>query len=54
MMSELKNQENLKKALADGYKLMSSVNLALAEEGLAADNSSFELCEQILAESEEN
>ena len=53
-MPELKNKkkEDLYSILAEGYKIMSSVNLALSEEGLSSDNASLELCEQILAESE--
>ena len=51
-MPENKKIDNLKQALSDGYKTMSSVNLALAEQGLAIDNASLELCEQILAERE--
>lgn len=53
-MPELeKNDMNeLKKALADGYKEMSSVNLALAEEALSSDNKALLQCEQILAECE--
>ena len=38
--------------LAKGYETMSSVNLTLAEEGIECDNSSLQLIEQILAESE--
>lgn len=47
--SAKKPKEN---ALAEGYSLMSSVNLALAEEGLSCDSEALLRCEQILAESE--
>ena len=45
-------REELKVVLAKGYETMSSVNLTLAEEGIECDNSSLQLIEQILAESE--
>lgn len=41
-----------KTALAEGYSRMSSVNLALAGEGLKCDSEALLRCEQILAESE--
>ena len=45
-------KNELEIVLAKGYEAMSSVNLTLAEEGLESDNSSLQLIEQILAESE--
>ena len=53
-MLELKenNLKDLEKALADGYKEMSSVNLVLAKEALNTDSEALLLCEQILAECE--
>ena len=51
-MPENKKIDNLKQALADGYKTMSSVNLALAEEAVSSDNASLDLCEQNFAERE--
>ncbi len=53
-MPELKENysKDLVKTLAEGYKEMSSVNLALAEETLNTDSEALLLCEQILAECE--
>lgn len=49
----LKINSKMRKALAQGYLKMSSVNLALADEAVSSDNDSFLLCEQNFAESEE-
>lgn len=38
--------------LAEGYKVMSRINLSLAEEGVLSDSDALELCEQKLAECE--
>ena len=38
--------------LAEGYKVMSRINLSLAEEGVLSDNDALEICEQKLAECE--
>jgi len=52
-MSEKKvKKENQILSLKKGYKEMSSVNLALAEEALECDNASLTLCELNFAERE--
>ncbi len=38
--------------LAEGYKVMSRINLSLAEDGVLSDNDALEICEQKLAECE--
>lgn len=48
--AEFKTKAELNLAL--GYAAMSSVNLALAEEGTLCDGEALLRCEQILAESE--
>ena len=56
-MSEKKEKQKkmeLNYSLARGYAEMASVNLALSREALSSDNDSLRLCEQILAEREEN
>ncbi len=43
-MSQIKNKEELEKALEKGYREMADINSELADEGVASDNEALEAC----------
>ena len=47
-----KEKQELLKLLEKGYKEMSDINIAIAEEGVASDNESLKKCEDSLTESD--